>query len=43
MNAMTKIYADLIINGRKTIEQVPEKIRNEVAQYLGLFEEEVQE
>ena len=30
MNIMVKIYADLIISGHKTLEQVPEKIREEV-------------
>lgn len=31
---MATIYADLIIKGRKQIEQVPEKIRDEVKQIL---------
>lgn len=30
MNIMVKIYADLIFGGYKTLEQVPEKIREEV-------------
>ena len=29
-NVMIKIYADLIFGGHKTLEQVPEKIREEV-------------
>ena len=44
MNAMIKIYADLIIYGYKTIEQVPEKIREDVSKYLGHdIKEEIQE
>ena len=31
---MAKVYADLIRNGRKTLEQVPEKIREQVRQVL---------
>ena len=38
MNIMVKIYADLIIGGFKTIDQVPEKIRDEVAALLGIEE-----
>lgn len=37
-NVMIKIYADLIVNNHKTLEQVPEKIRAEVANYLGWTE-----
>ena len=37
-NVMVKIYADLIIGGYKTLEQVPEKVRAEVANYLGWTE-----
>lgn len=33
---MAKIYANLIRKGIKTIEQVPEKIRNEVMELLNL-------
>ena len=39
-NIMIKIYADLIIGDHKTLEQVPEKIRAEVAAYLGINTEE---
>ena len=31
---MVRIYADLIRKGVKTLEQVPEKIREAVKQYL---------
>jgi len=31
---MAKVYADLIRKGRKTLEQVPEKIREQVRQVL---------
>ena len=31
---MAEVYASLIIKGRKQIEQVPEKIRDEVKQIL---------
>ena len=31
---MAKIYASLIIKGKKSISEVPEKIRNEVKQVL---------
>ena len=31
---MAKIYFNLIINGRKTIEDVPQKLRLEVEQLL---------
>lgn len=34
MSYIIEIYADLIRKGRKTIEQVPEKIREEVRAYL---------
>lgn len=33
---MAKIYVNLIRKGIKTIEQVPEKIRNEVMELLNL-------
>lgn len=31
---MVKIYANLIINGLKTLDQVPIKIRADVEEYL---------
>lgn len=31
---MAAVYANLIIKGKKTIDEVPEKIRNEVMQLL---------
>lgn len=31
---MVRIYADLIRKGIRTLEQVPEKIREEVRKYL---------
>lgn len=31
---MAAVYADLIIKGKKTIDEVPEKIRDEVKQIL---------
>lgn len=31
---MAKIYADLIRKGLKTLDQVPEKLRDEVARIL---------
>ncbi len=31
---MAKVYADLIRKGLKTLEQVPEKIRGQVKQFL---------
>ncbi len=31
---MEKIYAALIVKGKKTIEEVPEKIRDKVKQIL---------
>lgn len=31
---MVKIYANLIINGLKTLDQVPVKIRKDVEDYL---------
>ena len=31
---MATVYADLILKGRKTIEQVPEKLRAEVEAVL---------
>lgn len=34
MNCMIKIYADLIRKEKKTLEEVPEKLRNEVQQLL---------
>lgn len=33
---MAKIYANLIKHGLKTIDDVPEKIRDEVKEVLGL-------
>ena len=42
-NVMIKIYADLILGGNKTLEQVPQKIRAEVASYLGLDKENITE
>ena len=33
---MAKIYASLILKGLKTIDQVPENLREEVRQILGL-------
>lgn len=32
---MIKIYVDLILSGLRTLEQVPEKWRDEVAKQLG--------
>lgn len=43
MKTIVRIYSDLIVNGYKTIEQVPEKIREEVADFLGLNEVEEKE
>jgi hypothetical protein len=31
---MVKVYANLIINGRKTLDDVPFKLREQVYQYL---------
>ena len=31
---MVKVYANLIINGLKTLEDVPSKIRSQVEEYL---------
>lgn len=31
---MIKVYANLIINGKKTLDNVPFKIREQVRQYL---------
>lgn len=31
---MAKVYADLIMKGIKTIDDVPEKLKNEVMQIL---------
>lgn len=31
---MAKVYADLIVKGRKTIDEVPEKLRAEVEAVL---------
>lgn len=33
---MVKVYADLVKKGLKTIDEVPEKIRAEVATLLGI-------
>lgn len=33
---MVKVYADLVKKGIKTIDEVPEKIRAEVAALLGI-------
>lgn len=33
---MAKVYADLVRKGIKTIDEVPEKIRAEVAAILGI-------
>lgn len=35
---MAKIYADLIIKGLKTIDDVPEKLREEVEEILKSIE-----
>lgn len=32
---MVKVYVDLIKKGLKTLEQVPEKLREQVAELLG--------
>lgn len=37
---MAKIYAELIRKQRKTIEQVPENLREEVKLILGITDEE---
>lgn len=42
MNAMIKIYVDLIVSGYKTLEQVPEKIRADVECILFPVEEIVE-
>lgn len=34
ISAMAKVYADLIIKGRKTINEVPERIKDQVKQEL---------
>lgn len=34
ISAMAKVYADLIIKGKKIINKVPEKIRDQVKQEL---------
>jgi hypothetical protein len=39
--AMPRIYADLIRKGKKTIDDVPEALRDEVAELLGLKTQEV--
>lgn len=33
---MVKVYADLVRKGAKTIDEVPQKIRAEVAALLGI-------
>lgn len=37
---MARIYAELIRKGKKTIEEVPENLRDEVLQLLGKKEAE---
>lgn len=37
---MVKVYADLVKKGVKTIDEVPQKIRSEVAALLGISIEE---
>ena len=32
---MVKVYANLVRNGRRTLEEVPERYRAEVAEMLG--------
>ena len=34
ISAMAKVYADLIIKGRKTINEVPDKIKEQVKEVL---------
>ena len=34
---MAKVYAALVKNGKKTIEEVPEKIRREVLEILEAY------
>lgn len=36
---MVKVYANLVRNGRRTLEDVPERYRAEVAEMLGTSEE----
>lgn len=35
---MAVVYATLILKGKKTLEQVPEKLRNEVSEILKTLE-----
>lgn len=35
---MAVVYATLILKGKKTLEQVPEKLRSEVAEILKTLE-----
>ncbi len=35
---MAVVYATLILKGKKTLEQVPEKLRNEVEEILKTLE-----
>lgn len=34
MSYMAKVYANLICKGEKTLEEIPERLRNEVQQLL---------
>lgn len=34
MSRMSRVYADLIRKGKKTLEEIPEKLRDEVQQLL---------
>ena len=36
---MVKVYANLVRNGRRTLEEVPERYRDAVAEMLGTSEE----
>jgi len=38
MDAIAKIYADLVRAGRRSIEDVPETVRDQVEQLLGADE-----
>ena len=39
MSYMAKVYADLIRKGKKTLEDVPEKLKDEVQQIMAETEE----
>ena len=39
MSYMARVYADLIRKGKKTLEDVPEKLKEEVQQIMAEMEE----